>query len=56
MEIAFRVLKDRRMSNPVSSIFLLSDGQDKKAENAVQASMQAYLPSECFKIHSFGFG
>lgn len=32
MEIAFNVLKHRRTRNPVSSVFLLSDGQDSSAE------------------------
>jgi hypothetical protein len=30
MELAYRTMKDRKMVNDVTSIFLLSDGQDGK--------------------------
>ncbi|EGR34145.1 von willebrand factor type A domain protein [Ichthyophthirius multifiliis] len=56
MEIAFKVLKERKNQNPVSSIFLLSDGQDSSAEQKVQSSLQKHLPDEILTIHSFGFG
>ncbi|EAR89934.1 von willebrand factor type A (VWA) domain was originally protein (macronuclear) [Tetrahymena thermophila SB210] len=56
MELAFRVLKDRKYHNPVSSVFLLSDGQDGSADLKVRQSLERHLPQECFTIHSFGFG
>lgn len=56
MEMALRVLKDRQFMNPVSSIFLLSDGQDSSAQVQVKNSIERHLPNECFTIHSFGFG
>jgi uncharacterized protein with von Willebrand factor type A (vWA) domain len=28
MEMAFKTIKDRKYKNPITSIFLLSDGQD----------------------------
>ncbi|EAR89933.1 von willebrand factor type A (vWA) domain was originally protein (macronuclear) [Tetrahymena thermophila SB210] len=56
MELAFRVLKERKYYNPVSSIFLLSDGQDGGADLRVRQSLEKHLSQECFTIHSFGFG
>lgn len=56
MELAFRVLKQRRTTNPISSVFLLSDGQDGRAQEFVRKSIDRWLPEECFTIHSFGFG
>ncbi|KAL4437706.1 hypothetical protein ABPG74_012381 [Tetrahymena malaccensis] len=56
MELAFRVLKERKYQNPVSSVFLLSDGQDGSADLRVKQSLERHLPQECFTIHSFGFG
>ena len=35
MRNAFKILRDRRMKNPVSSIFLLSDGLDGGAQHRV---------------------
>jgi len=36
MEAAFRIIEDRKTPNTVTSIFLLSDGQDSNAGIRVQ--------------------
>jgi Mg-chelatase subunit ChlD len=57
MQLAFRVLKDRKYSNPVSSIFLLTDGLDNGADKRVQEHMISLgLLSTNFTIQCFGFG
>jgi Mg-chelatase subunit ChlD len=57
MQLAFRVLKDRKYSNPVSSIFLLTDGLDNGADKRVQEHMiNLGLLSTNFTIQCFGFG
>ncbi|CAD8210774.1 unnamed protein product [Paramecium pentaurelia] len=53
-EIAFQQLKGRKYKNNVSSIFLLSDGQDNSATQSIQKQLQSI--DEEFTIHSFGFG
>ncbi|CAD8119435.1 unnamed protein product [Paramecium primaurelia] len=53
-DLAFRQLKERKYRNNVTSIFLLSDGQDG---NAVQRiSEQIKTVNEVFTLHTFGFG
>jgi len=37
-------------------VFLLSDGQDDRAEVQVKNSIRKHLSNESFTIHSFGFG
>lgn len=55
---AFLVLLSRNQINHVTSIFLLSDGQDDEAYSMLKGKMTRYwtpthpLPS----IHTFGFG
>ncbi|KAL3819962.1 hypothetical protein ACJIZ3_005867 [Penstemon smallii] len=59
-----KIVEDRKEKNPVSSIILLSDGQDTYTVNNVgsnrsQPNYQLLLPSNSsFKIpvHAFGFG
>ncbi|CAD8123001.1 unnamed protein product [Paramecium sonneborni] len=56
-EIAFEQLKTRKYRNNVSSIFLLSDGQDPDAIASIEQQLKLIneeLPE--FTIHSFGFG
>jgi len=53
---AFEVLKQRREMNPVSSIFLLSDGLDEGAQQKVKSSLERYSISEDITINTFGFG
>lgn len=43
MNLAFKVLQERKESNPVTSVFLLTDGLDPGANNRV---------SECLKSRS----
>ncbi|KAL4499758.1 hypothetical protein ABPG72_017298 [Tetrahymena utriculariae] len=58
MLIAFNILQKRQCFNPVSSVFLLSDGQDNGADEKIKKYINSNqsLKNECFSIHSFGFG
>lgn len=56
MKMALSVLKHRRFKNPVSAIFLLSDGVDFGAEERVQADLIQYNIRDPFTIKTFGFG
>ncbi|CAD8073393.1 unnamed protein product [Paramecium sonneborni] len=52
--IAFQQLNNRRYKNNVSSIFLLSDGQDPEAANEIK--QQIDIVKDPFTLHTFGFG
>lgn len=58
MELALKTIRDRKFKNSVTSIFLLSDGQDP--EGALNFSESLKRPENkdlgVFTIHSFGFG
>ena len=56
MNVAFEILKQRRQSNPVSSIFLLSDGLDGSAQYKVRKSLNSVGLPEDITINTFGFG
>lgn len=65
LEMAFKTIKERKYRNPVTSIFLLSDGRDNEQldnENTEKTSTQIehlinkFDLSDTFTIHSFGFG
>ncbi|KAL4499756.1 hypothetical protein ABPG72_017296 [Tetrahymena utriculariae] len=58
MLMAFNILQKRQCFNPVSSVFLLSDGQDNGADEKIKKYINSNqsLKNECFSIHSFGFG
>ncbi|CAK91880.1 unnamed protein product (macronuclear) [Paramecium tetraurelia] len=58
MNKALWMLKNRKYKNPVSCIFLLSDGQDdyKGAEQRVFDQLQLLKIEEKFVIHTFGYG
>jgi len=56
MNHAFQVLKQRRYQNPVSSVFLLSDGLDGGAQQKVKLSLAQNEISEDITINTFGFG
>lgn len=51
-------MRERKHVNKVTSIFLLSDGQDKGAEATFKASLEEPKNKELgpFTLHSFGFG
>ena len=36
MDLAFKIIENRKFVNNVTSVFLLSDGLDSKAENKVR--------------------
>ncbi|KAL4435511.1 hypothetical protein ABPG74_020287 [Tetrahymena malaccensis] len=59
LQTAFSILQNRKQKNSVSSIFLLSDGQDNNSDSRIRQLLQSTyqeLQEECFTIHSFGFG
>jgi hypothetical protein len=58
MELALKTIRDRKIPNKVTSVFLLSDGQDKGAENKLNEALAREENSDLgvFSIHSFGFG
>ncbi|CAD8151941.1 unnamed protein product [Paramecium pentaurelia] len=53
-EIAFKQIEERKMKNQVTSIFLLSDGQDSGAAQRIQ--QQKDKIEDVVTIHSFGYG
>ncbi|CAK67432.1 unnamed protein product (macronuclear) [Paramecium tetraurelia] len=53
-EIAFNQIQQRKMKNQVTSIFLLSDGQDQGAAEYIQR--QKDVVEDIVTIHSFGYG
>lgn len=58
MNLALKTLRDRKRPNKVSSVFLLSDGQDRGAEEQLRLALQSEENKDLgvFSIHSFGFG
>lgn len=56
MKMALSVLKHRKYKNPVSAIFLLSDGVDEGAEERVKSDLNQYNIRDPFTIKTFGFG
>jgi len=53
---AFHLLKERRYANPLTSIFLLSDGLDGGAQAKVKESMMKFRIPTNVSINTFGFG
>ena len=53
---AFKLLKDRRSTNPVTSILLLSDGLDGGAVHKVRQSITEYKLPQDLTVNTFGFG
>ncbi|KAK9937060.1 hypothetical protein M0R45_013877 [Rubus argutus] len=62
LEKATRIFEDRRERNPVSSIILLSDGQDNYCRSGSQmlkklpASIRSRNKQDEVPVHTFGFG
>ena len=58
MEYAFKTIRDRKVPNTVTSVFLLSDGQDGGADHSIKQALDIKENEELgvFSIHSFGFG
>ena len=54
MRKAFNVIKNRKYRNPVTGIFLLSDGLDEGAEWRVSKSLSEFNIPEFFVIDCFG--
>ncbi|CAD8141053.1 unnamed protein product [Paramecium octaurelia] len=53
-DIAFQQIQQRKMKNQVTSIFLLSDGQDSGAAQSIQKQKDRII--DVVTIHSFGYG
>jgi hypothetical protein len=55
---ALEVMRGRRITNSVTSMFILSDGLDAGAEKRIQGLLEHYkdIIRETFTIHSFGYG
>ena len=56
MEQALKVIKDRKFRNPVTSVFLLSDGLDSFATQGITDLYSRTLIKDNFTVHSFGYG
>lgn len=55
MAIALKALKERKYKNPVTSIFLLSDGIDN-SNAPTYIEEQGNIENVAYTINSFGFG
>ncbi|KAM3137125.1 hypothetical protein pb186bvf_010853 [Paramecium bursaria] len=53
-QIALNQIKNRKYQNNVTSVFILSDGQDGGAQQAVSQQLATFV--QPITIHSFGFG
>ena len=56
MAEAIKIFNDRRHRNPVSSVFLLSDGIDPVALAGVKSLLETQKPKDNFTINTFGYG
>jgi hypothetical protein len=58
LKLALKTIQERKFTNKVTSVFLLSDGQDKGAEYSFKETLEDPLNKELplFTVHSFGFG
>jgi Mg-chelatase subunit ChlD len=58
LELALKTIRDRKVPNKVTSIFLLSDGLDSGADERFNKILKRPENSElgAYSIHSFGFG
>lgn len=56
MNLAFKMIKERKFRNNVTSVFLLSDGQDSSAALGVQQLYNDYKLEDNFTVNCFGFG
>ena len=59
MQIAFQVMKQRKTQNPITSIFILTDGRETTQDpfGDIQRSLlSSGVNDEPFTISCFGFG
>lgn len=57
MDLAFKIINERKQANPITSIFLLTDGIEPGAETYVQQRIVTRKMQEVnFTINTFGFG
>jgi hypothetical protein len=60
MTAAFDIIKRRKSANPITSIFLLTDGLDNARGDAfskIQNALKSFgIIDEAFSINCFGFG
>jgi Mg-chelatase subunit ChlD len=55
IKLAVEMLHRRKYVNAVSSIFLLSDGEDERAEEGVRNLIARFAFNDIFTINTFGF-
>lgn len=57
MDLAFKIIRERKEANPITSIFLLTDGIEPGAENYVMQRITFRKMQDVnFTINTFGFG
>ena len=56
LNIALKILTERKYRNKVSSILLLSDGVDDFGRNYIEKILKKQKDTAPFSIHTFGFG
>ena len=55
--VALKILADRRYKNPVTSVFLLSDGEDDKGEDYIEGVVEEWKGrTGAYTLNTFGFG
>ncbi len=53
---ALKLLKEGESKNPVSGIFLLSDGLDNGPKDSIKDLLDQYSINRTYSIHTFGYG
>ncbi|CAD8192542.1 unnamed protein product [Paramecium octaurelia] len=58
VKLGLRMIKERKQKNPVTCMFVLTDGQDdnKGADERCQQAIHEYQIQDTFVINSFGYG
>ena len=56
VSLAMELIKHRKYKNPITSVFLLSDGQDQVSYSLKTIQDTLNSIEESFTVHSFGFG
>lgn len=56
VSLAMEMIKHRKYKNPITSVFLLSDGQDQVSNSLKTIQTTLNSIEESFTVHSFGFG
>ena len=56
LDLALKVLSQRKYKNEVSSILLLSSSDDKSNEKSIGKVIESYKSIGVYSIHTFGLG